>query len=401
MNSYKIWSKTVLWSIIVLVGAVVSINIAVDAYGILRSDFSRQFQVPNMNYIKIKYLLNNKMKFDSFVFGSSRVESIDVKKIQGGAYYNMIYPLGLPAEHLDNIKFLLKNGVTIRNVMIGIDEFSYVIDPAPRRSDLLAQPHPAVSGKKPDVFYAEYFVKLKRTLSQLVSYVSHNYTRRNSREAKMYVYDIYDSGRIFCPIAEEDIERNVEAHVRNNGFLKPYHTQGDNVAATLEVLKELVALAKENNIRLTIFINPIHKTTYLDTNLKQLAFFKKALALITDFYDFSGLNSVTTNNYYYYETLHYRPLVGDMMLKFMFSPNKTDVPSDFGFLVKPTNVDNHLRDQCLDIRRVRKSVVLTGDNTTFADSCDRNIAPDRGFQTLTVSSSGSENEKRVPDSTSN
>ncbi len=395
MNSHKTWSKAVLLLIIVLVGSVVLINVVVDAYGILRTDFSKQFQNPNMNYVKIKYLLANKQKFDSFVFGSSRVETIDVKKIPDGRFYNMIYPLGLPAEHLANIRFLLKNGVAIKNVMIGIDEFSYLVDPAPRRSDLLAQPHPAVSGKPLSVFYSEYFVKLKKTASQLRSYIRHNYTQRSSRDENRYIFDIYDSGRIFCPVADEDIERDVDRHVRNKDFLKPYHTQGDNVAGTLDVMKEIAEIAKANNIKLTIFINPIHKTTYLDTNLQQLAFFKKALASITDYYDFSGLNSVTTNNYNYYETLHYRQLVGDMMLKFMFSSDRSGVPSDFGFLVTKSNIDRHLKDQCLEIGQIRKSVSFTGPNLDFADSCAAAFSRDSLQKSLAVNRSGSGNEKNV------
>jgi hypothetical protein len=79
--------------------------------------------------------------------------------------------------------------------------------------------------------------------------------------------------------------------------------------------------------------------------------FKKELAAVTDYYDFSGLNSITTDNYYYYETSHFRPLVGDMMLNIMIGAPDVEHPADFGFLVTPRNVDDHILGQCREVLR--------------------------------------------------
>ena len=51
--------------------------------------------------------MNNKKKYDSFIFGSSRVGKINPLKIENGKYYNMTYSEGLPREHYQNIKFLI------------------------------------------------------------------------------------------------------------------------------------------------------------------------------------------------------------------------------------------------------------------------------------------------------
>jgi hypothetical protein len=344
----------------------------VDAYGILRTDFSRQSQVPNMNFIKVKYLIGNTKKYDSLLFGSSRVENIDIKKITAGRYYNMTYPVGVPQEHLENIRFLLNSGMSIKNVMIGLDDFSCHVDPQQHRFDLDLQPHPAVSGKKVQVFYSEYFLKLRKFIPQLTAYIRHNYTNRNSPSETRIIYDIHETGRILCPVCDEDIERNVDAHIRSGEFNKPFHSvgdTGDNITNTLAAMKEIVALTKQKHITLIVFINPIHKTTYLDTNLSQFALFKKELATITDYYDFSGLNSITTNNYNYYETSHYRPFVGDMMLKVMFGKPDVKVPRDFGFHSTRTNIDAHLKSQCREIRKIRNK--LNNVNAAFAGSCEQ------------------------------
>jgi hypothetical protein len=369
MSISKKWTISVFLSIVILVAVVVSVNVIVDTYGIFRTDFSRQIMPPNINYVKIKYLLENKNRFDSYVFGSSRVSYINEEKITNGRYYNMFYAEGVPEEHLANIRFLLKNGVSIKNLMIGLDEFSYVIDPKQHLSSLLVQPYPGVSGKKLQNFYGEYFFRLDKFIPELEDYLKHNYTKRNDSEEKRVIFDMYGTGRILLPAVDEEIERNVQAHIHDKKFSEPFHRGGDNSTNALAAMREIVALAKKDGINITVFINPIHKTTYLDANLGRFAFFKKKLAAITDYYDFSGLNSITTNNYYYYESSHYRLLVGDMMLKTMLGVPKVAVPPDFGFHVTRKNIDSHLRSQCREIRKIKNG--LNPVNSVFTVSCDK------------------------------
>jgi hypothetical protein len=372
MSIFKRWTLIVFWSTAILVGTVVGINVVVDAYGIRRTDFSRQFQPPNMSFCKINYLMKNKNKYDSFIFGSSRVTNIDVKKISNGRYYNMFYAGGLPEEHLEHLRFLLNNGVAVKNVLLGLDDFSYLIDPQQHLGELDFQPHPAVSGKSLLTFYGEYFFKLNKLFPQLQAYIRHNYTRRNSPEETRVVYDIYGTGRGLCSDCDESIERNVRGHITSKIFLEPTDyrfLQKDRIAPVLSAMKELVALSEKDRFRLIIFINPIHRTTYLNADLGKFALFKRKLAEIADYYDFSGLNSVTTNNYDYYETSHYRPFVGDMMLKVMLGSPDVNVPHDFGFYVTRNTVASHLKSQCREIRDIRRE--LHGANGAFAGSCNR------------------------------
>ncbi len=319
------------------------INYIVDDYGIVRDDFSRQFQEPNQRFVKIKYLIDHKDRYDSLLFGSSRVLHIDNKKIQTGHYYNMGYSEGLPKNHLDNIKLLIENGIRIKNVIIALDDFSYQVNPESHLFDLLRQPHYLVSGKRKVDFYGEYFMNIKKVSSSLNNYMQFNYRKSDGAASPQVTYDIYDSGRVLCTTCDSAIESNVEKHNNDQKFKKPDHYDGDYLSNTLRDVGELVSLAKEHNIKLIVFINPIHQTTYLDTDLPLFFEFKRQLAEMTDYYDFSGLNTITTNNYYYYETSHYRPMVGDMILNRIFGYSQVVVPDDFGVLVNRRNVTEHLR----------------------------------------------------------
>jgi hypothetical protein len=372
---YKNWTIRVLLSVALLVGFIVIINVVVDAYGIFRRDFSRQPHalIPNMNYIKMKFLMENRERFDSFIFGSSRVENIDQSKIANGRYYNMTYALGLPQEHLANVKYLLQNGVRIKNIIIGIDEFSYEVDPGPRRSSLMNQPLPAISGRKLENFYGEYFFKLKGVIPQLEAYIRHNYTHKNDPVELHMRYDMFGTGRLFCRTCDDDIEKDQATHGRH--FEKPaMYFEGDYIDDTIAAIKELVDICRANDINLVLFISPSQQVTYLNTNLERFARFKKELAGVAGYFDFSGLNTITRNPYYYYEPLHYRPIVGDMMLRVMFGKPEIAVPADFGMYVTASNVDAHLRQQCLDVQKIRDMVSLTDINAAYSRSCAETVA---------------------------
>ena len=101
-------------------------------------------------------------------------------------------------------------------------------------------------------------------------------------------------------------------------------------------MRQIKNICDENNIELIVFINPIEHRTYEATNLDEFNDFKQGLAKIMPYYDFSGLNRITTDDYYYYEPSHYRPIVGDMIIHRIFDMPK-DAETDFGKYVEQAN----------------------------------------------------------------
>ena len=310
-------------------------NIILDSYSILRSDYSNLYREPNQNFIKMKYLLSKETNYDSFIFGSSRVGKINPDNFKNGIYYNMKYSEGVPREHLENIRILINNGYKIKNILIGLDDFSYQVNPDEHIGQHLRKPHYNADSANysKEKFYFSYFFTIPskedsfRFFKQLIGV---QYQTAN--------FDIYKSGLPIVPeTVENDIESNVDAHIKNKKFEKPTHYSGDRIEDTINEIKQIKMICDENQINLSIFINPIHKTTYLDTNFDNFQKFKYKLSEITDFIDFSGLNEITLNNYYYYETSHYRTIVGDMIAKRL---QNEDI--NFGNLVSKENINEHL-----------------------------------------------------------
>jgi RNase H-fold protein (predicted Holliday junction resolvase) len=100
-------------------------------------------------------------------------------------------------------------------------------------------------------------------------------------------------------------------------YLKPTHYSGNTTIETLQDIQAIVQLCKQNKVQLIVFINPIHHTTYQDTNKQLLYQFKRSLAIITPYYDFSGPNKITKDNHNYVDTSHYTVDIGDQILKVM------------------------------------------------------------------------------------
>lgn len=303
---------------------VMAYNYIFDSSGLFNTDFSQPRVEPNQHFVKMRYLLANPDKYDAYCFGSSRVGNIDLTKIANGCrYYNMTYSEGLPHEWLGDIKLLLNHHVAVKQILLGIDDFSFRADPVLHESQYLRIPY------------------REDTIKTYLSYLLKMPSQPAKADGKGSIFDIYGSGRPLHPQADAQIEADMAKHLADEKFTKPMAYGGNRIQQTIADIKEIQSLCEQNGIELIVFINPVNFVTYQANNLAEFNEFKRELAQVTDYYDFSGKNEITGNNYYYYETSHYRPLVGDMMVHRIFAMPK-DADASFGRWVTKENVEEHL-----------------------------------------------------------
>lgn len=309
-------------------------NIWNDTSGLFNTDFSMPRPEPSQHFIKMRYLLENPDKYDAYCFGSSRVGNIDLKKIEDGhRYYNMTYSFGVPAEWRDDLVLLLHHHVTVQKVLLGLDDLSFREDPAPHKKDLLKVPYQECNIKT-------YLMFLFRMPSK--PYRFERLQKGEFAYINRSLYDIYDSGRPLHDAPDERIEADPEGHRMKIANLiasidYPSYRQGKilpyRIPQALEELQEIKNLCDENGIELIVFINPHSVHEYEFTDPDRFSEFRQELAKITDYYDFSGFNKITTNDYYFYEFSHYRPIVGDMIVHRIFEMPK-EAETDFGRYIK-------------------------------------------------------------------
>lgn len=335
----KNWVALIIISNLSLLSFIVAFNYQVDSYGVFRSEYKHLYREPNRNFLKTDFIINHLQNFDSFIMGSSRVGIINPKSLTNGNYYNMAYSEGLPQEHLNNIKLFLKSGVKIKNILLGLDDFSFVLDPKTHELQPLRRAHYLIQGIKKQTFYTDYLT-LKPS--------KFDYTRiynqgLDKKDYPYFIFNLETTGQEDKPKGiDEFIETHTQQHITHPKFLKDSEYKGERIKKTIKEIKEIVKLSQKHNFKLYIFINPIHHRVYNSTDLKNFNRFKKELAQISDYTDFATLNLITKNNYYYYETFHYRENVADLMTQKIFNLNSKNIPQNFGFKVTKNNISTHL-----------------------------------------------------------
>jgi len=344
MSTYTKWFYSALGVFAVTFAIVGFGNYLLDPYGLFRKDFSWQFVEPNSNFIKVRYVTEHPDRYDCFLFGSSRVGNIDVRTIKNYRCYNMTCNGGLPHEFLDNLKYMLQRGVNIKLVLVGLDDFSFKSNPAERLTQPLRHPYPPVLNQSPIPFYLRYLFSLHS--QHIMSPVIEGYWSKitgKQKEALPY-YDITNTGQLFVPGADKYIEEHPDEYRKDPKFTEKIESvPGDNMKATIEDLGLMVRLLKEHNVRMIFFINPPYKNWFIDLDPDEFGRFEKALAALTPFYDFSGINSITKDPFNFYNPSHFRLPIGNLMIARMFGDSAVRVPADFGVMVTSENIEAHLQ----------------------------------------------------------
>ncbi|MGB5594874.1 MAG: hypothetical protein WBM32_15720 [Crocosphaera sp.] len=130
-----------------------------------------------------------------------------------------------------------------------------------------------------------------------------------------------------------------------------FHPQYKLSEKRLNDFQEIVQFCRKNNIELIVFISPSHATQWETLRVTDrwdtFETWKRKMVEITPVWDFSGYNSITTEPIKdvmtnYVDNSHYTPKIGDFVLNRILSYEPSQVPQDFGVLMTPENIDDHL-----------------------------------------------------------
>lgn len=359
------WLKRSLLLTGLILCLIVSFNMFVDTYGVylslfsfnnnLKTDAATSAKEINGYIFNPEYIIRHPQKFDSFLFGSSLVGTMDMSPVKAGHFFNMSYSQGLPAEHLAIIKLFLQKGIKIRTVLIGLDEFSFSVDPQAHLNQLLRTMHPSASNSNRIIIFSKYFFRIPQ-LFELSNGLKLMMKKDIENSFKINECGMY--------LRWQDKENQVKMtgeplfHYDAPEY-KPCIYNKKVVNQTFYRIEELISLAKENHFNLIFFFNPIYGKKYLH-QASSLFPVKERLSTLTNYYDFSGFNSVKTNDLNYYEETHYRYLVGNMIVKRIFGDGDIDVPNDFGVFVTAQNVNEHINKQKSDLENYLTNKNMSG-----------------------------------------
>ena len=298
---------------------------AIDPFNVFHWEHIRNNGIEaNKNYIKTKYIVNNPERFEGYIFGSSRVSAIHPERISGERVYNMTYSRGVPAEHLETLRSMLRAKVCVKSVYIGVDSLSYTEDARRHTGSTLRTSYQDL--QDPDTFFTVY-MHPKENLYSLRAI-------RDKRDKVVWRgYDTFYSAGWDLDYEQPSIYdwTAAEANIGDD----------DRMEETLGEIREIKELCDSRGIRLVIWTNPMYRLTYEASLERDYLLFLRRLAEITDYYNFSGLNDVTLDAACYFDTSHYRAEIGDMILDTVCGGARCDglYEQGFGWYVTQDNAD--------------------------------------------------------------
>ncbi|MCR5221499.1 MAG: hypothetical protein K6D90_01360 [Lachnospiraceae bacterium] len=329
---------------VILTAIFAPVNIAIDPYNIFHYDDPVDNGVePNKNFIKTKYILHNKEKFDSLVFGSSRAGFLDVETIPDGRYYDMCYSEGVVAEHVDTLKVLIHGGFVPQNVLVMVDDISCFVDPKMHENMLYRVPYPTGGPVSWLEFYAKYcdLITTWESLSVMREY-------RESGKADP------DFAERFRRTGTERLDKPSEFDGTDGmghelpGYAAAYYSL--RLKESVADMKELVELCRHYGINLKVVTNPLYYKTYEVACENGYLDYLYELAGVCDYVNFSSISNVTTTCGNYYETSHFTPYVGWAMIEITYNGFEDDILKEQGFGY-PVNKEN--RDEFLALLKAQ------------------------------------------------
>ena len=341
MISSKKWVINWFLILIIFSSSLIGVNYIVDPLGILHTNFLKQDHQLNDRFIKLEFLTKNKNKYNSYLFGSSAIgdtsPKVLEKYIKNSKFYNLTLSAGNLKDSLIHLNYFIDNNFIVDNLYLQIDisNINFV------ESDLgyLRKYYPPVINKSLNRFYLEYLVSFQPRA--VLGKIKKNFNGENKIEKFFYTTGIWKNND-----AENKIKENCEDYVEQESTFhstKKRFKLAKNTINSLKTIKKIVKLSNENNIKLHLFITPINKVRMDTYRTDDYLEFIAGISEITNFYNFSGYNSVTINNCNYYTHTHYRPLVGEYVAAKIFKNKSIIVPDDFGVYVTKENIDEHLK----------------------------------------------------------
>jgi len=314
-------------------------NYVYDPYGMLRQRSASDLFQPNQHALKLVYVCKQPFKYDSFLFGSSRIGNIDVSQIKdGNRWYNMTYSMGVPSDHLQDLQYMLEKQVPIKKVAIAIDNYSITYNYRNQTSEPLRKWY----FNEPSIFNFEYLF-LNPSIER------HKKMLEDKKNGRYLDFQIDKNAGVVKEIGiNEYIDKYPIIHLENvkmipdgKGSINWFQSNKnytDDVPFNdcKEAINEIIKLCKVNNIELLFFVNPMSVNYYVQDDLNKLFYMMKEIVnQDVLLYDFSGINAVTRNPRNYRDISHQNLEISNQMLGKMFGGTFS-----FGVKVDKSNIDS-------------------------------------------------------------
>lgn len=358
--NFKKWLTAFLITCTAVCSLYALFNALVDPFGIFGDKllgYSAYSMTENPRIAKIGYLDRNHEKYDSYVIGCSKSSSIPTEALNkyfDASFYNMIMYGGDLYDIEKTAEYIIEN-YTAKNivVVIGLEEArAFNSEADPTKGNL----HAKVDGSPTLPFYLKYlFLNPEYSKEKIKSYLDRSYLITPNEvfipETGTYNKSKRDAARI--PSATKYLSENPD-------FTSPsWYNPIPDADLCVESIGRIKDICNRNGISFTLITSPVYKKELECYNADEVISYYKKIAKVTDFWNFSGYSDITGEARYFYDSMHFRNCVGDMMLAKIFSDGSTYIPDNFGQYITSDNANALLTKAFTPIKQPDLSQKLT------------------------------------------
>lgn len=343
-NQFNLWFFL---SVMTSLGLAGLFNLVIDPYGLYKTPnlwgINQVKPEKNDNDRLVKAIDIIRIKPQIIFLGSSRTKQglnpNHPALSNAQTSYNLALDGANPYELLRYLEHTIKNQPNLEKIILGIDFFMF--------NELL--------GNQPG-FSEDRLEKTYITVPDLMNSLFSLDTLEISRESMMASlndpnYDSSYGENGFRPNRIFKDGKTVGRFEHSINVYFHFHHQYEFSNKYFSDFEKIVKLAQEKGIKLIIFISPSHategETIRATGQWETWENWKRRMVQIIPVWDFSGYNSVTTEPIKavmenYADNSHYTSKVGNLVLDRILSYQENQVPSDFGVLMTPKNIEAHL-----------------------------------------------------------
>lgn len=303
-----------------------------DPFKVLRhyNDYSYPYVIPNRDYISTRIFVDNykKNNYNSFILGSSRTLAFKANSwrkylsdkdapFMFDASGESIYGIYTKLKYLD------RNNIEIKNALIILCRDVSFSNSENHKGHLFIK-DPATSGESCLTFQLT-FLKAYFSPKFLINFYSYKFLGSYKSFMSGYIenrkitFDTLTNEINIIDQEAEIIHQPTEYYAKRKELF--YERIGEKTDSIQRINKKQIFMLKEvrrildkNNTNYKIILSPLYE---------QIKFNPDDLSLLRDefgnnLFDFSGKNYFTDNKINFYETNHFRPSVGDSILKIIY-----------------------------------------------------------------------------------
>ncbi|MBH5317699.1 polysaccharide deacetylase family protein [Paenibacillus sp. GSMTC-2017] len=335
------WIIAFITSLALAVTVVAGFNYVVDPFGVFGDKVLKWHSynmVNNPRVAKISYLDQNHEKYNSYIIGGSKSGSISpelLNKYYGddASFYSMLMYGGDFHDYEKTLIYIMDE-YKPKNIVLhmSLQEISHFNEKA---TDFKQSLHAKVSGESKIKFYVDY-LKLNPSYgySKLEGYF------KKAIDPFEYSQFIPETG-VYNKVKRdaEKVDVLEDYMLANKAAFAPFgKLEAVALDRNVEALKRMKEYAEANGATFRLITGATSDQELLSYDMDSLKQYWTKLANVTDFWDFSGYSTISSDPRYFYDTMHYRNSVGKMMLGYIFQDSDVYVPNGFGHLTTSKNV---------------------------------------------------------------